>query len=193
VLLLHETQHDLPAVQSVLAAHGHEVRSLSVNALTLSDEVDRWNPELIMIAADDAARDVMEQICVTTQFRERPIVMFTEDDDPVAMREAMQARVSAYVVAGLSPKRLQPVIAVALERFKQDQIQLAELAGAQQAVLMERNAQRSVARAKALLKRRGVSESDAFAWLRSAAMRDRCSIAEVSERLIKGQPAGDGA
>ena len=48
---------------------------------------------------------VVEQICVNSQFRERPSVVFTEDDDPVTMRAAIQARVSAYVVAGMQPKR----------------------------------------------------------------------------------------
>ena len=71
VLLLHNTQHDLPAVESVLTAQGY----------------------------------VVEQICVNSQFRERPILVFTKDDDPVAMRAAIQARMSAYVVAGMQPKR----------------------------------------------------------------------------------------
>ena len=99
VLLLHNTQHDLPAVESMLASSSYTVRSVPVNA-TLQAEVDHWNRTLSGSLSDDAARDVMEQVCVVSQFRERLIVVFTEDDDPVAMRSAMQARVSAYVVAG---------------------------------------------------------------------------------------------
>jgi two-component system, response regulator / RNA-binding antiterminator len=193
VLLLHDTQHDLPAVESALVSNGYEVRSMAVDAITLQDEVERWNPELVLIAADDAARDVMEQICVSTQFRERPIVMFTEDHDPVAMRSAMRARVAAYVVAGLNPQRVQPVIEVALARFKQDQMQLAELAGALSAVQAERNGQRSIAQAKALLARRGLSETDAYALLRSTAMRERCSIAGAAERVLAGKSRAIGA
>lgn len=68
---------------------------------------------------------------------------------------------AAYVVAGLQPQRVQPVIEVALARFKQDQLHLAELAGARHAVQTERNGQRSIAQAKALLARRGMSETDA--------------------------------
>jgi two-component system, response regulator / RNA-binding antiterminator len=184
VLLLHDTQHDLPAVESVLTAHGYEVRSRGVDVMTLQDEVAQWNPELILIAADHAARDVMEHICVCTQFRERPIVVFTEDHDPVAMRAAMQARVAAYVVAGLNPQRVQPVIAVALERFKQDQLQAIALTDAQRTVQSERDAQRSIAEAKALLQRRGLSEPEAYAQLRARAMHERCTIAELAERLV---------
>ena len=68
VLLLHDTQHDLHAVESVLVANGHEVRSMAVNAITLQDEAERWNPALILITADDAARDVMEQIVFPLSF-----------------------------------------------------------------------------------------------------------------------------
>ena len=189
VLLLHNTQHDLPAVESVLAAQGYVVRSVAVDALALPVEVARWNPELILIAADDAARDVVEQICVNSQFRERPIVVFTEDDDPVAMRAAMQARVSAYVVAGMQPKRLRSVIDVAVERFKQDQLQIAQIDASRRAADAEQARQRnigSIAKAKALLRRRGMSEPDAYAALRSQAMRDRCSLAEVAERVLAG-------
>ncbi len=173
----------------MLAAEGYIVRSMAVSALTLQAEVERWNPELILIGADGAARDVVEQICVNSQFRERPIVVFTEDDDPVAVRAAMRARVSAYVVAGMQPKRLRSVIDVALERFKQDHLQIAQIAAARRATFTEQAEQareRTVAQAKALLRRRGMSEPDAYAALRTQAMRERCSLAEVAERLLAG-------
>jgi hypothetical protein len=67
---------------------------MAVDALTLHEEITRWNPDLILIASDDAARDVLEQVCVTTQFGARPIVVFTEDDDAEAMRMAIRARVT---------------------------------------------------------------------------------------------------
>lgn len=168
----------------MLAAHGYNVRSVPVNALTLQDEIERWNPQLILIASDDAARDVMEQVCVVSQFRERPIVVFTENDDPIAMRSAMQARVSAYVVAGLNTKRLRSVIDVALERFKLDQQEFAQLAAAQKAAQAQCSSERTIAQAKAMLRRRGMSEPDAYALLRSQAMQARCSIAEVAERVL---------
>ena len=174
----------MPAIESVLAAYGYTVRSVPVNALAVQDEIERWNPELILIASDDAARDVMEQVCVVSQFRERPIVVFTENDDPVAMRSAMQARVSAYVVAGLNTKRLRSVIEVALERFKLDQTEFAHLTEARKLVQQKSGGERAIAQAKALLRRRGMSETDAYALLRTQAMQARCSIAEIAERVL---------
>lgn len=189
VLLLHDTQHDLPAVESVLAAHGYNVRSVPANALRLQDEIERWDPELILIASDDAARDVMEQVCVVSQFREHPIVVFTENDDPIAMRSALKARVSAYVVAGLNVKRLRSVIDVALERFKLDQHEFAQLAEARSQVHQKVTSERAIAQAKALLRRRGMSEPDAYALLRTHAMQARCSIAEAAGRVLANSGA----
>jgi two-component system, response regulator / RNA-binding antiterminator len=186
LLLLHDTEHDLPAIESVLSAHGHYVRSMAVNALTLQDEIESWNPELILIAADNAARDVLEQVCVVSQFGERPIVMFTEDHDPVARRAAIQARVSAYVVAGLSAKRVGSVIDVALERFQHDQQQFADLLDAQRRANTNIDRDQVVAQAKALLRRRGMTEPDAYSLLRKQAMRDRCTVAEVAARVLSG-------
>ena len=184
LLLLHDTEHDLPAIESVLSAHGYRVKSVAANALTMDAEIAAWNPEIILIAADDATRDVVEQICVMSQFRERPIVVFTEDDDRVAMRSAMQARVAAYVVRGMNPERLRSVIDVALERFKQDQLQFAEVAALNQATARQQGGDRVMAQAKALLRRRGMSEPEAYAALRSQAMRERCTVVEVAERLM---------
>ena len=189
ILLLHDTQHDLPAVETALAANGDEVRSMAVNALTLHAEIERWNPTLILIAADDAARDVLEHVCVASQHLERPIVMFTEDEDPVAMRAAMRAGVAAYVVAGLSPQRLRSVIGVALERFSCDQQRLAELSAAGVAAQLQMGRDRVISDAKALLRRRGMTEPEAYAALRTRAMRERCTVAEAAERLVHRERA----
>ena len=147
MLLLHDTRHDLPEIELTLAAQGYHVRSVAATAMRLQQEVDAWQPELILIAADDPTRDVMEQICVVSQFRERPIVMFTEADDAACMKSAVQAGVSAYVVAGLNTDRLHAVIDVALERFLLDSRRFSELAAARQQL----EADRIIARAKALL------------------------------------------
>jgi two-component system, response regulator / RNA-binding antiterminator len=189
ILLLHDTRHDLPAVETALAANGDEVRSMAVNALTLHVEIERWNPTLILIAADDAARDVLEHVCVASQHQERPIVMFTEDEDPVAMRAAMRAGVAAYVVAGLAPQRLRSVIGVALERFSLDQQRLADLSEAKLTADAQSGRDRVLAQAKALLRRRGMTEPEAYAALRTQAMRERCSVAEAAERLLHRERA----
>jgi two-component system, response regulator / RNA-binding antiterminator len=180
VLLLHETGQDVERLAQALMRDGDVVRSLRANALTMASEIEAWPPDVLLIAADDPSRDMVEQICVASSGRERPIVMFTEADDPEAMRSLVKAGVSAYVVAGCAPARLRPVINVALERFEHEQAQFAAVREAD----ARRDDERVVARAKAYLQRNGMSESEAYAQLRQKAMHARCTIADVARRVV---------
>ncbi len=180
ILLLHHTEHDVPAIEAELARSGHRVRSISAQGTSLLREVEQFEPDVIIVAADDPSRDLLEQVCVFSQFRERPTVMFTEDQAPEAMKRAIQAGVTGYVVAGLAPERLESVLAVAMERFEVEREAHAETARLKREV----EAQRTIARAKALLRRQGLSEADAYAQLRTEAMRQRLTIAEVAARLL---------
>jgi two-component system, response regulator / RNA-binding antiterminator len=180
ILLVHETDHDVERLLDVLMRDGDTVRSVSANAVTLAHEIEAWQPELLLIATDDPSRDMIEQICVASTGLDRPIVMFTEDDDPSAMRALVKAGVAAYVVAGLRPERLRPVINVAIERFAHDIEQRAILREAQKRAEDDR----AVSRAKRYLQRQGMNESEAYAQLRSRAMSSRNSIAEIARRIV---------
>lgn len=180
VLLLHNTSHDVAALEEALSRVGDEVRSIRANALTMLREIEAWPPDLILVAADDPTRDMIEQICVASAGRERPIVMFTEADDALAMKSLVKAGVSAYVVAGCAPNRLRPVIDVALERFAHEQAQHLQILAAQK----KADDDRLISRAKAKLAREGLDEAAAYAHLRRAAMRKRCTIAEIAAELL---------
>jgi two-component system, response regulator / RNA-binding antiterminator len=180
VLLLHNTSHDVAAMEEALSRAGDEVRSISANALTMLREIEAWPPDVILIATDDPSRDMVEQICVASAVREHPIVMFTEADDPLAMRSLVKAGVAAYVVSGCAPNRLRPVMDVALERFSHEQAQYRQLQLAEK----KANDERLVARAKARLQREGLDEAAAYAKLRAAAMQRRCTIAEIAADLL---------
>jgi response regulator NasT len=83
------------------------------------------------------------------------------------MRKAFKAGVSAYVVDGLTPGRLAPVIDVAIARFEEHQDLKRERDEATQA-LADR---KTIDRAKGvLMKARGMDEEAAYAALRKLAM-----------------------
>lgn len=180
ILLVHETEHDVERLLEALSRDGDIVRSVVANSLTLMYEIDAWQPDLLMIAADDPSRDMVEQICVASAERDRPIVMFTEADDAQTMSTLVRAGVSAYVVAGCRPERLRSVMNVAVERFAYERSQFASLRVAEQRIQDDR----VVSRAKNYLQRQGMSEPDAYAHLRASAMRSRCTIADMARRLV---------
>ena len=147
----------------------------------LPERIVQLQPDLIIADSESDARDVLEHIVIATRAARRPIVMFTEDDAPSSMDAALEAGVSAYIVAGLQAERVKPVLDVALARFRREQRLLGELSDARQK-LAERKV---LERAKGLLMaRHGLTEEQAFARLRTLAMNKNLKLAEVAQRLI---------
>ncbi|RNF28559.1 response regulator [Massilia aurea] len=147
----------------------------------LPERIAQLQPDLIIADSESDARDVLEHIVIATRDARRPIVLFTEDDTPASMDAAMDAGVSAYIVAGLQAERVKPVLDVALARFRREQKLLDELSDTRQK-LAER---KTVDRAKGLLMNRySLTEEQAYQRLRTLAMNKNLKLAEVAQRLI---------
>lgn len=67
----------------------------------LPERIAQLQPDMIIVDSESDARDVLEHIVIATRDARRPIVLFTEDDAPASMDAALEAGVSAYIVAGL--------------------------------------------------------------------------------------------
>ncbi len=147
----------------------------------LPERIAQLQPDLIIVDSESDARDVLEHIVIATRDARRPIVLFTEDDAPASVDAALEAGVSAYIVAGLQAERVKPVLDVALARFRREQKLLDELQGTRQQ-LADR---KLVDRAKGLLMNRyRLSEDQAYQRLRSMAMNKNMKLAEIAQRLI---------
>jgi response regulator NasT len=144
-------------------------------------QVRAVEPDVIIIDRDSPDRDTLEHVCMVTRDQPRPIVMFADDGDRMAIRAAVDAGVSAYVVGGLKAERIRPIVDVAIARFEQFQAMRQEL-DQTKANLAER---KQIERAKGMvMKSRGVSEEEAYGLLRKLAMERNQRIAQVSENVI---------
>jgi len=154
----------------------------------LTERLAQLRPDLIIVAAESDARDALEHVVMATRDARRPIVMFTNDHDSGNARAAVAAGVTAYIVAGLQPDRIRPILDVAMARFQQEQALRQELADARNEInQLSASAQerRVIDRAKALLiERQKLSENDAYARLRKAAMDKNLKIVEVAQRML---------
>ena len=108
----------------------------------LSERIAQLQPDLIIVDAESEARDALEHVVMATRDERRPIVMFTNDEDTSHVKDAVAAGVSAYIVAGLAPQRIRPILDVAMARFQHEQALRAELADAG---IYQRDAQRAAA------------------------------------------------
>jgi response regulator NasT len=154
----------------------------------LAERIAQLQPDMIIVDAESDARDALEHVVMATRDARRPIVMFTNDQDTNNARAAVAAGVSAYIVAGLKPERIRPILDVALARFQHEQALLQTLANTQ-SELNELSAElkdrKVIDRAKGLLmQRQGLSEEDAFKKMRKTAMDKGLKLAEVAQRML---------
>lgn len=147
----------------------------------LPDRLAQIAPDMVIVDAESQARDTLEHVVMATRDARRPIVLFTNDDDTSQVGAAIAAGVSAYVVAGLAPERIRPVLEVALARFRHEEALRLELAD----VRMQLSERKTIDRAKGILMaRHALTEDQAYARLRKTAMDRGMKLADVAQRIV---------
>lgn len=147
----------------------------------LTERLAQLQADLVIVDAESDARDALEHVVMATRDERRPIVMFTSDEDTSHVHEAVAAGVTAYIVDGLAPERIRPILTVAIARFQHQEALLAELDNAR-GQLQER---KLIDRAKGLLmQRQGLSEPEAYAKLRKAAMNKGVKLVDIARQMI---------
>jgi len=181
ILLVDDTPKKVGRLRSALVDAGFDVIDACSSIIDLPERVEAVRPDVVLIDTDSPGRDVMEQVVLVSRDRPRPIVLFTDDDDPNAMRQAIGAGVSAYIVEGIHARRLKPILDVAMARFESDQALRAQLHARDQQ-LAER---KRIELAKGLLmKLRECNEEEAYTLMRRQAMSRQQKLIQVAEQII---------
>ena len=167
-------------IESLEEAGNHDVQVISEMS-SLGRRVAERNPDVVLIDIANPSRDTIEELTLATSPLERPVAIFVDQSDEPLTKAAIEAGVSAYVVDGLRPDRVKPVIDAAITRFNMFRRMREELAETKRA-LEER---KLIDRAKGMLmKAKGLDEDAAYALLRKAAMDQGKKIAEVASALV---------
>ncbi|MGZ3274128.1 MAG: ANTAR domain-containing response regulator [Caulobacteraceae bacterium] len=177
---------DPDKARAALVAEGlADVKPLEVRSAesfeAVEAELEAFAPDVIVIACDSPDRDTLENLREQTAHNPRPVVMFVDRSAPGLADAAIEAGVAAYVVDGLSAKRVRPVLEVALTRFQLMQKLRGDLAKAH----ADLAARKTIDRAKGLLmKERGMDEEAAYQLLRKLAMDSGRPLAAVAADLV---------
>jgi two-component system, response regulator / RNA-binding antiterminator len=181
ILVIDEIQERALEICEGLTQAGHMVAAVLPDALELHQKVCDLQPDVVLIHTESPSRDTLENLATLDRNFPRPVLMFAESSSDDAIRQAMRAGVSSYVVDGLAPSRLSSLLKVATARFDEYQALRAERDSAQRK-LAERA---SVDKAKGLLmKSRGMSEDEAYHALRKMAMERGLKIGEVAHQIV---------
>ncbi len=147
----------------------------------LARQVKARAPDIVLIDVANPSRDMLEELALASRPQDRPVAMFVDRTEDGLSAAAVEAGLSAYVVDGLQPRRIKPVLEAAIARFRMLQRMRTELAATKRA-LEERKV---IDRAKGMImKARGIGEDEAYALLRKTAMDQNKRVADVAQALV---------
>lgn len=180
-MVVDESSERAELLRQGLNSDDHSVVATLSSTADIFAQVELTQPDIIVIGVDSPGRDSLEHICVVSQNRPKPIVMFTQESDANTINAAVHAGVTAYIVDGLESARVRSILDVAVARFNRFHALQTELAQTK-AEIGERKV---VERAKGLLmKQRQWDEDTAFRALRKMAMDRNIRLAEAAEQVI---------
>ena len=176
----------LPATAPTLAA------DLVAAGLKLEATVEDCNKlvqSVVLHAPDVVICDVPQVTAAWLQVLRRlelalpcPLIVFTHDTDASRMQKAVECGVHAYVVDGYGAHRLRPLVHLAQARFRHSEQQRESY----EAIATRLEERKSVDRAKGILMHaQRLSDDDAFSALRSAAMRSKQRLGQLSQHIIQ--------
>ena len=139
------------------------------------------NPDIVLMDLGNPSRDMLEEYFAVSRVLARPIAMFVDESDDESIIASVEAGVSSYVVDGLAPNRIRPILDLAITRFNafsRLQHDLTEAKGK----LAERETIDAAKRI--LMKSRGLPEGKAYAEMRKAAMNQGKRIVDIAEAIV---------
>lgn len=181
IVVVEEDRDRAISIVDALSVSGDYDVHVIGNVSGLARKIAAFLPDVVLIDIDNPTRDMLEELTLASGPLDRPVAMFVSGAAGGLAKAAVEAGVSAYVVDGLQPERLSPILEAAMARFQMSRQMRAELAETRRA-LEERKV---IDRAKGLLmKARGIGEDEAYALLRKTAMDQGRRVAEVAEALV---------
>ena len=181
VLIVDENIARASIIEAGVREAGHEKVTVVHDVCGIAQRISQLAPDIIVIDIENPNRDMLESLFQLTRAVKRPIAMFVDHSDRASMEAAVDAGVSAYVVAGLRQDRIRPILEMAVSRFNA----YARLERELQDVRNELEGRKTIDRAKAILmKSKNITEDEAYVMLRKTAMNQNRKINEIAQSLI---------
>lgn len=181
VLVIDENHIRAAIIEAGLRKAGYERVTLIHDIDGIARRIEEVNPDVIVIDLENPNRDMLENMFQLSRAVKRPVAMFVDQSDEASIEAAVEAGVSAYIVDGLKQERVRPILKMAISRFNAFDRLARELEEAKGAL----ENRKTIDRAKSLLmKSRGISEEEAYALMRKAAMDQNRKIIDIAQSLI---------
>jgi len=182
IMLIDEDSSKTKMLTSSLNEAGFEVTGRVSCDDDILSGIQVCNPDVLVIDMESPDDYIFNQLAEINKECPKPIVFFAEKGESDVIKKAVQSGVSAFIVDGLTARRIKPVIELAIERFIEMQSLYKKLAESKEN-LEER---KIIERAKGILmSRKEVSEDDAYTSLRKLAMEQNKKLADIAKNVIE--------
>jgi response regulator NasT len=181
VMLVDDTPTRSAILEQALLDQGLIVVCRLESAQGLIKNVEIHQPDIIIMDLESPDRDTLESMTVLNQHNPKPVIMFSEEGDSKIISQAIQAGVSAYIVDGINPHRVKPILDVAIARFREYQALRKELKQTRDQ-LADR---KIIDKAKGLLmKTKGLDEEQAYHAMRKMAMDQSKPLVDIAQNIL---------
>jgi len=172
-------------LSEILKEAGYQVVGEAADGFDAVEICRRQNPDLVIM---DVKMPVMNGIQATENILGEKIagcvLMLTAYNDGEFVNKANDLGVMGYLVKPIEEKTLLPAVKIALRRNEELRHYQKKAKDAEKK-LEER---KCIERAKGILMRKeGLSEEEAYAYLRSVSMQKRCSMGKIAEFIVESK------
>jgi len=181
ILVIDENPVRAAILEDGLREAGYESVQVVIDMTNLVRTIVDIDPDVIFMDIENPNRDVMEQMFQVSRTVRRPVAMFVDRSDAEQTEVAINAGVSAYIVGDLRKERVKPILDMTISRFNFFNRLQRELEDTKQK-LADR---KIIDQAKGILmRRRNMSEKEAYSLLRKTAMDSNSQISEVARTVV---------
>lgn len=181
IMLVDDQPERAAMVEQAMMNAGHKVLSIIPSAAGLLFQIEQHKPDVILIDLDSPDRDMLDSLSIINAHNPMPVVMFSKEDDPAFIQQAVKSGVTAYQLDTISAEKVTPVLDVAMAQFDAFQ----SVKNALDDTRSELADRKTIEKAKGLLIQvHSVSEEEAFKTLRSLAMETNQKLGVTAQSVI---------
>ncbi|MGV6825931.1 MAG: ANTAR domain-containing response regulator [bacterium] len=146
-----------------------------------SRHVQYLRPDAMVVVSDEMDRDILREMKEIRNTCPLPVLVFTRDNAPESISQAVKAGASSYIVDCNDLGRLGSLLEVARAKFGEQTRLESELDTARQAL----EDRKLIDKAKGIvMKQRNVSEQEAYNAMRKVAMNKNRKLSDIAQQII---------
>jgi response regulator NasT len=182
IMLVDDLPERSARVEQKLIEEDFDIISRLPSAAGLLFQIEQHQPDVILIDLQSPGRDILDSLSVVNVHNPTAVVMFSEQQDPDYITDAVRAGVTAYLMGEVDTDRVKPVINAAMAQFKAFQTLRQSL----HTTRLKLESMSTIDSAKRLLmEQQCVTEDQAHAALRELSMETNQTLPQAANSVIQ--------